>query len=399
MIKTFEVQLLPNEDQIVLFKQHCGSVRWLWNQMLDLNIKKYEADKQFVFRFEMSKLLPELKATYPWLSETNSQSLQEQVINLNNAITRKIKNKKAVGFPKFKSKHTSVATFAVPQHFNICNRSIKLPKIGRIKYNKQREFEGKAKRIVVKCVDDKWFGYITCELPDVPVRNIFTEQEVIGIDVGIKDFAVLNTGVKYSNPKHLQKSEKLLKHKQKSLSKKVKGSSNRTKAKKKLNKLHRHVANQRKDFQWKLVSSITKNYQVVCMEDLNIKGMVQNRKLAKSISSASWGLFKTKLQHKLAETGGILVEIDRYSPSSKMCSSCGTVNNNLTLNDREWDCECGVKHDRDINAAVNIRSFGLSELYRLGTSRIYACRDIDSNINETGIALPLGDPTCSLDKW
>lgn len=398
MIKTYEVQLTPTDDQIVLFKQHAGSVRWLWNQLLNHNVTKYETEKKFDFRFEMQRMLPGLKKEYPWLANTNSQSLQEQCINLNNSLQRVIK--KTGGFPRFKSKHTSVDSFVVPQHFNICNRSIKLPKIGRVHYNKQRPIEGKAKRLVVKCVNDKWFCYITCELPDVPIRNSFIDQEVIGIDVGIKDFAVLSSGTKYSNPKHLQKSEKLLKRNSRQLSNKVKGSANRLKARKCLSKLHRHVANQRKDFQWKLVDSITKNYQVVAMEDLNISGMVKNRKLSKSISSAGWGLFKTKLQHKLAQTGGFVFDIDRFAPSTKMCSSCGTLNTDLTLKDREWNCSCGVHHDRDINAAVNIRNFGLHEINRVGTTQIYACGDNAVMLSlKQELESPLGDPTCSLDKW
>ena len=180
--------------------------------MLDLNIKKYNAEQKFVFRFEMQRLLPELKKQHPWLGDINSQSLQEQCINLNNAISRKIKNKKSSGFPKFKSKHICAESFVVPQHFNICNRSIKLPKIGRLKYKKQRRFEGKAKRIVVKQRNNLWFAYISCEMPDVePIA--FSESQVVGIDVGIKDFAVLSNGVKVSNPKHLEHSEKLLKKK------------------------------------------------------------------------------------------------------------------------------------------------------------------------------------------
>lgn len=399
MIKTFEVQLLPNADQTVLLKQHCGAVRWLWNQMLDRNIKKYEAEQKFVFRFEMQRLLPELKKTHEWLSDINSQSLQDQCINLNNAISRKIKNKKSTGFPKFKSKHDGSDSFAVPQHFSICNRSIKLPKIGRIKYNKQRPIEGKAKQIVVKQKDNKWFAYICCELHDVELVP-FSENEVVGIDVGIKDFAILSDGMKIANPRHLEHSSRLLKKKQQTLSRKIKGSNNRNKARKQVAKLHHKVANQRKDFQWKLAGSIAKNYTVASMEDLNIKGMLANHKLARSISSASWAMFKAKLAHQLMKKGGFVVNIGRFAPSTKTCSSCGLINDNLTLSDRVWNCCCGSVHDRDVNAAFNIKNFGIAELYRLGTSRIYACGDNDVLLSmKQEKVSPLGDPTCSSDKW
>lgn len=408
MIKTFEVELLPSPQQDVLLKQHTGVVRWLWNQMLDRNIKKYEAEQKFIFRFEMQRLLPDLKKQYPWLSDINSQSLQEQCINLHAAISRKIKNKKATGFPKFKAKHDCVDSFVVPQFFNICNRSIKLPKIGRIKYVKQRPLEGKAKRIVVKQRDNKWFALISCEMPDV-IRTGFGGTEVVGLDVGIKDFAILSDGTKVSNPKHFINSEKLLRRKQKELSRKCKGSNNRTKAKQVVRKLHNKIRNQRADFHWKTADLIAKNYAVVAMEDLNISGMVRNKRLSKHIASAGWGVFKTRLKHQLAKKGGFVVDIDRYAPSSKMCSSCGVLYEGLTLSDRTWICTgCGEIHDRDINAALNIKQFGIGELLGKGTCRIYACGDNSSGFDFDQIETmslnqepesPLGDPTCSLDKW
>lgn len=408
MIKTFEVQLLPTDTQVEQLKQHCGAVRWLWNQLLEANIKRYESEQKFIFRFEMQRMLPQLKKEHEWLKQINSQSLQEQCINLNNALSRKVVKKKAVGFPKFKAKHLGTDSFVVPQFFHICNRSIKLPKIGRIKYNRQRALQGKAKRIIVKQIQDKWFAFISCEIPDVTKKTSFVESEVVGIDVGIKDFAVLSDGTKIANPKHLEKSENILKSRQRKLSKKVKGSNNRNKAREKVAKLHRHISNQRKDFQWKLANSITKNYSVVCMENLNIKGMKRNHNMAKSISSAGWFAFKQKLKHKTAELGGFAVDVDRFAPSTKMCGSCGTLNNNLTLNDRVWNCDCGVTHDRDINAAQNIRSFGIDEIHRLGTGRIYACGDNSSGYlaaNDETMSMkqeqvsPPGDPTYSLDKW
>jgi putative transposase len=409
VIKTFEVQLLPNPDQAVHLAQHVGAVRWLWNQMLDRNIKRYEAEHKFIFRYEMQRLLPDLKKSYPWLGEINSQSLQMQCDNLNSAISRKIKNKKSTGFPKFKSKHDCNDSFVVPQHFGICNRSIKLPKIGRIKYIKQRPFEGKAKRIVVvKRDDNKWFALISCELPDI-TRSDFAESEIIGLDVGIKDFAILSDGTKITNPRHFVNSQKLLKRKQKSLSRKCKGSKNRAKARNQVRNLYKKIRNQVADFQWKTADSIAKNYAVVAMEDLNIAGMVRNRRLAKHIASAGWGLFKTRLNHQLAKRGGFVVDIPRFAPSSKMCNSCGVLNEGLMLSDRVWICTaCGETHDRDVNAAVNIRQFGIGELVGKGTCRIYACRDNSAGdvvTQHETMSLKQesesssDDPTCCLHKW
>lgn len=408
MNKTVEVQLLPTRCQTEQLMQHAGAVRWLWNQLLERNIKQYDAEHKFIFRFEMQRLLPDLKKEYSWLSDINSQSLQEQCINLNKALLQKIKNKKTRGFPKFKSKYDRADSFVVPQSFHVCNRSIKLPKIGRIKYVKHRRFEGKVKRIIVKQRGDKWVAMIVCEMPDT-VRRDFSDSEIAGIDVGIKDFAILSDGTKIANPKHFNKSEKLLRRTQKEVCRKCRGSKKHDIAKQRVKKLHNKIRNQRADFHWKLVSSIAKKYTVVAMEDLNVRGMVKNRRLAKHIGSAGWVLFKNKLNHQLAKKGGFVVNIDKFAPSTKTCSSCGVVREGLTLSDRTWVCgSCDEVHDRDINAALNIRQFGIEELLGKGTCRIYACGDASSgfvkNQNETMSMkqepeLPLGDPTYSTNKW
>lgn len=410
MIKTFEVQLLPTPEQLEQFAQHAGAVRWLWNYMLNHNVEKYKIDQKFAFRYEMSLMLPQLKVEYPWLKDVNSQSLQEQCINLNNALSRMFRSKKKptktkVGFPNFKSKHRHVDSFIVPQHFHICNTSIKLPKIGKVKFVKQRPFEGKAKQIIVKLKNHKWFAYVVCEVDDIPQIKDVVESEVVGIDVGISDFAILSNGTKVANPKFLNKSTKRLARQQRKLSRRKFGSKNRSKQRLIVNKIHKQITNRRNDFQWKTAHSIAKMSPVISMENLNIKGMIKNRKLAKHIADASWFSFKTKLVHQLSKRGGFVVNINRFAPSSKTCSSCGTIKTDLTLKDREWTCSaCSSHHDRDINAAINIRQFGIIELYRLGTCRIYACGDnssgLDVNPNET-MSLnqekvsPLGDPICS----
>lgn len=371
--KAYTFRLNPSTEQIILLAQHGGAVRWLWNKMLDANIKRYNQEKKFNFQFDMNRLTTELRKEHNWLKEINSQVLQQKNRDLDSALKRSF-NKH--GFPKFKKKSHQSDSFRVPQFFKLSNKGIYLPKIGWIKWKNNRRLTGKAKSVTIKQDLDNWVAVVLCELPDVPVRNIFNESEIVGIDVGIKDFAVLSDGRKINNPKHFEKSSKLVKRKQRELSKKIKGSNNRNKARKDVTKLHRRIANQRKDFQWKQVSSITKNYSVICMEDLNIKGMKRNHKLSKSISSVGWLSFKNKLTHKIAEQGGLLVNIDRFAPSTKMCGSCGALNSNLTLADRAWDCDCGTHHDRDINAANNIRLFGLREINRLGTSRIHGCGDV-----------------------
>lgn len=397
--KAYTIPLIPSPPQIVLIKQSAGAARWLWNYMLEYNNKNYKLTGKFVFNFDMNKLMPQLKQENPWLSEINSQVFQQKNRDLDLALKRSFKKH---GFPKFKKKSINRDSFRVPQHFKLSNKKVYLPKIGWIKWKPNRKLTGKVKSITIKQDLDKWVAVVLCEIPATPVRSAFAESECVGIDVGIKDFAVLSNGKKFSNPKHLEKSEKLLKKKQRKLSKKVKGSSNRNKTREQLAKIHRHIANQRKDFQWKLVAEITNQYQVICMENLNINGMKRNRKLSKSIAAAAWGTFKNKIQHKLQETAGIKIDIDRFAPSTKMCSSCNSLNNNLTLKDREWKCSCGVLHDRDINAAINIKKFGLNEINRLGTSRIYACGEAAdgelTNISSSQVLLkqenrPIGGKT------
>lgn len=371
MNKAFKIPLNPTPDQLGLIKQTGGAVRWLWNTMLKMNIEKYESEKKFNFQFDMNRLTIPLRKEFPWLKEVNSQVLQQKNRDLDATLKRAIS--KVSGFPKFKSKHHCSDSFRVPQHFKVSKRGVLLPKIGWVRWKPNRKLIGKVKNITIKQDGDKWFAVVLCETPTVTPRSSFMDSEVVGIDVGIKDFVVLSDGIKVSNPKHLEKAEAKLKKYQRALSKKVKGSNNRNKAKKKLRKIHHHVSNQRKDFQYKLVHSITKKYQVVCVENLNIKGMMKNRKLSKSISSAGWYSFKQRMKQKLEETGGMLVSIDRFSPSSKMCGGCGAINNSLKLSDRTWTCDCGTTHDRDLNAANNIKTFGLTEINRLGICRIYAC--------------------------
>lgn len=371
--KAYTIRLNPSAGQTEMLKQHGGAVRWLWNYMLSLNIEHYNEQQKFIFGYEQHNLLPELKKEYDWLKQINSQSLQAKCMDLDAGLKRKIAKKSTCGFPKFKKKTNQSDSFRVPQFFRLSNKKIYLPKIGWIKWKPHRKFNGKVKHVTIKQDLDNWVAIVTCETNDIPIRTDFINTDIIGIDVGIKDFAVLSDGTKIDNPKHFQNAEKLLKKKQQKLSKKNKQSNNRNKARYQVAKLHRKVKNQRKDFQWKLASSITKNYSVVCVENLNIDGMMKNRKLAKAISSVGWYSFNLKLQHKLSEIGGQLVKINRFAPSSKMCNSCGVINKALTLENRYWTCNCGVTHDRDINAAINIKSFGLEEINRLGTSRIYAC--------------------------
>lgn len=383
MNKAYTFKLNPTEEQEELFKQHGGACRWLWNHMLDLNIKKYNEETKFIFQWGMNRLIPGLRNEYPWLKDINSQSLQQKNKDLDTGLKRKISKKSNCGFPKFKKKQHQSDSFRVPQHFKLSNKGIYLPKIGWVKWKVNRKIIGKVKSITIKQDLHHWMAVVFVETPDIEQRNSFHISECVGLDVGLKDFVIKSNGSKTPHPKHLSESEKLLKQRQKQLSKKQKGSNQRTKYKNKISKLHRHIKNQRKNFINKLVNEITNQYQVIGMEDLNIKGMVKNRRLSKAINSAGWYFFKKRLMQKLQETGGMLIEIDRFMPSTKMCGSCGVLNDNLTLADREWTCDCGAHHDRDVNAALNIKNESLN---RLGTNRIYGRGDTSDGDMTYGIS-------------
>ena len=350
--------------------------------MLARNIEQYNSEKKFIFQFDMHKLIPELRSEFLWLSEIYSQSLQGKCRDLDAALKRSFAKKQGSksGFPKFKSKSHCSDSFRIPQGFKISGAGFKLPKIsGWIKSNKPRKLQGKAKSITIKQDGEHWIAIVLCELPEVPQREAFNASEIVGVDVGLTDFIVLSDGTKVKNPKHYNKSEAQLQKKQRQLSRKTKGSCNRTRARKDVAKLHRRVRNQRKDFHQKLAFEITNRYAVVCMEALDVKRMVKNRRFSKNIGSAGWYGFKTKVGQKLEQVGGMLVEVDPRN-TSKTCNSCGHVRGVLTLDIRTWTCtECGVAHDRDVNAAQNIKDRGIN---RVGTTRIYGCGDASGGMGE-----------------
>ena len=245
----------------------------------------------------------------------------------------------------------------------------KLPKIGEIKAVLHRHFEGELKTATVSktCKGDYYISILVENNAELPAKQPFTEVTTIGVDVGIKDFAVLSTGEKIENPKYLKNSLKRLKVLQKRVSRKQKGSKNREKAKQRLAVLHDKITNQRKDFQNKLSFRLVSENQAIALETLNVKGMVKNHHLAQAISDSAWSGFVTKLEYKAEWYGKTILRIGRFEPSSKLCNVCGFHNSELTLKDREWTCpDCKTKHDRDINAAINIKKFALIDQNLIG---------------------------------
>ena len=307
--------------------------------------------------------LPDLKKDYPWLKEVTAQSLQMSLRNLENAFTAFFrKNNK---FPRFKSKHKSKLACQFPQNIKVDfeNNEISFPKIGNVATILHRIFEGKIKTCTLsKTCTDKFFVSILVETGnELPVKQKVTEEKTLGIDVGIKHFATFSDGRKIDNPKFLKKSEKRLVVLQRRMSKKSRISKNRKDIKLLVAKQHEKITNRRNDFLHKLSHDLVCENQAtmfVC-EDLNIKGMLKNHKLAKSISDCSWDRFMTFLKYKSDWYGKTYQQIGRFEPSSKMCSVCGFIKSDLTLKDRSWKCDdCNTEHDRDINASINIKKFG-----------------------------------------
>ncbi|WRH66197.1 MAG: RNA-guided endonuclease TnpB family protein [Planktothrix sp. GU0601_MAG3] len=259
-------------------------------------------------------------------------------------------------FPRFKSKHHK-QSIQYPQSVTIVNQTLKVPKIGEIPGIFHRKITGTIKTVTIsKTPTNKYFASILCEVEATELKEL--GDKIIGIDLGLKDFAIVNDGenvTKYANPKHLKRHQKNLARKQKKLCRKTQGSKSRQESKKNVAKVHERIANSRQDFLHKLSRKLVNESQVIVVENLNIKGMVKNRKLSKVISDVGWGMFVNFVNYKLQQRSGKLIEVGRFFPSSKTCSCCSYVIDELSLDIREWDCpNCHTHHNRDENAALNI---------------------------------------------
>ncbi|KGK98662.1 transposase [Methanococcoides methylutens] len=372
MLKAYKYRLYPTKEQQEMLFKHFGACRFIYNWGLEQKIKTYEQDGKSVSRFDLNKGITMLKrdGEHEWLKEVNSQSLQGATLNLDNAFTRFFREKK--GFPKFKSRKNPVQAYNVPQNYKVDfeNNMIYLPKIGNVKTILHRSLgNGDLKTATVSQTSTGKF-YISI-LVDDGGENLkkmeFSENDTVGVDVGIKDFAIMSNGDKIDNPRHLKNSMKRLKVLSKRLSRKQKDSSNRNKARKQVAKLHEKISNQRHDFQHKVSAKLVSENQAIAIETLNVSGMLKNHHLAQRIADASWSSFVEKLEYKAEWYGKTILRIGQFEPSTKICNVCGKYNGSLTLADRKWEClDCNTTHDRDINAAINIKTFALQEQNLIG---------------------------------
>ncbi|MDN3397251.1 IS200/IS605 family element RNA-guided endonuclease TnpB [Psychrobacter sp. APC 3426] len=364
ILKAHKVRLYPNEEQQTFFAKSFGCTRFIWNKMLNDKIEHYKKTKT-----ELKNTPAHYKKEFEWLKDVDSLALANVQQNLRAAYSKFFKGS---GFPKFKKKghRDSYTTNNQKGTVAVTNNTVKLPKIGHIPAKFPSKVSGLIKSATVsKTTSGKYYVSL---LVETIVEPLLKTHSNIGIDLGLTDFIALSDGTKVANPKFLSRLQDKLAREQKILAKrravakanqrKLSDSRNYQKQKVKVAKVYEKITNIRKDFLHKLSFTLIKNHDVIAIEDLNVKGMVKNRKLAKAISDSSWSTFAAMLNYKAEWYGKTLVKIDRWYPSSKTCSGCGHLltKAELPLQVRSWNCpSCQQKHDRDINASINILNEGL----------------------------------------
>ena len=392
MLTATKIRLYPTADQEQLLAAQFGCARFVWNRALAMKRAAWQERKESLSCYTIKGMLPVWKdGEFPWLKDADSQVMQEVIRHLDRAY-RNFFEKRA-RLPRFKKKHTARQSIAYPQRVKLDGNLAYLPKVGWVKGVVHREIVGKIKTVTVSRESTgKYYASVLADdgLPEI--EQLPHIEQITGIDLGLKDALVSSVGRKSGNPKPLRRALSNLKRKQQAMSRKIEAAkarfeaakaaddgkayrlrdffgANIAKDRKRVAVAHERVRNARDDWQHKASRQLADENQAVAAETLNVKGMMKNRRLSRAIADVGWGGLLLKIDYKLKRRGGRLVKIDRWFPSTKTCSNCGAIHEGLTLSDRTWLCTaCGTLHDRDENAAENIRRQGILKLKAEGLS-------------------------------
>ena len=373
MLRATKVRIYPTAEQAEFLNRQFGAVRFVWNKALAIKTHWYKVRGQNLSpRKHLKPLLAVAKKSrrHGWLGEADSIALQQAAINLDTAFQNFFNPKLQARFPRFKKKHGKQSSYHCSSVY-VGDNWIKVPKCARIKARVHREIAGKIKSITLsRTPTGKYFASILTDDAREQPKQIdnLDSSRVVGVDMGITDLAITSNGHKTGNPRFLKKAQRNLKRKQQALSRCKKGSKGRHKARLLVAKAHERVANARNDFHHKLSRQLIDENQAVIVETLKVKNMLKNKRLARSIADAGWHSLLTKLEYKAKQEGKHLVKIDQWFASSKTCSVCDLKQQKMPLNIRSWECSCGASHDRDINAARNIKKQGILKLKAEGHS-------------------------------
>ena len=370
MYLSHRICLNPTRTQANYFARAAGTARFAYNWALAEWKRQYEAGDKPTWQKLDAKLNHIKHSEFPWMRDVTMQATQNSLLNLGSAFQNFFAGR--ARYPKFKRKFRHDSFKLSNKNFRIDGSRIRIPKLGCVRMREALRFTGKLISCTISRRADKWFASIVVDTE--PVLKPAENQGAVGIDLGLTTFATLSNGQKIAAPKPLAKLLAMLKRLSRSFSRKQKGSKNREKARIKLARLHLRIWNIRQDFLHKLTSDLTRRYNTICVEDLNVKGMLRNDKLARAISDVGWYEFRRQLEYKSAMRGNNLVFADRFFASSKLCSQCGHKMEQMPLSVRQWKCLCcGAEHDRDVNAAINLRNLAVS-------STVTACGEGSSGV-------------------
>ncbi len=383
-----KIEIKPNKAQVKYLICACGVARFTYNWALNRRTEAYKADEKLNHKFLKAEFNQIKHTKFSFVTDVTKCAAEQALTNLNTAYQRFFK--KQAKFPQFKKKGVRDSFYISNDLLAVQPTRVKIPKLGWVKTTEALRFKGKILSAIVSKRAHKWFISIAVELDKDQIPKACENQAAVGVDLGIKALATLSNEKTFDGPKPLRKNLKKLRRANKRLSRRVKGSRNREKAKKQLARIHYHISCIRKDSLDKLTTYLCENFKIICIEDLATSNMLKNHKLARAISDMGWGEFKRQLGYKAGLHGNDLRIIGRFVPSSKTCCCCGNVKEDLELSDRIYRCEyCGLVLDRDLNAAINICTVGLTETGLADLLAAYACGDIsagsNSGLSETDI--------------